>query len=94
MNAYLRERLTELKLVMGPMFYRYAIPGGLITLWPTNDGWFAVAIPDREFPKGELRTEPVDGSNSRSRYRFHYPDLPDEHQAGCWERLIEDASHG
>ena len=93
MNAYLRDRIAELKQVMGPMFYRHAIPGGLITLWPTNDGWMPIAIPDRAYPKGELREEPTDGSNSRFRYRFHYPDVPDD-QADCWQRLIMDASHG
>jgi len=94
MNAYLRERIAELKHFYGPIFYRAAIPGGMLTIWPTNDGWQPIAIPDRETPKGELRQEPIEGSNSRIGFRFHYPDDAGEAQAGCWQHLIEDASNG
>lgn len=94
MNAHLRASLAELKAVFGPLFYRTAIPGGLLTIWPTADGWQSIAIPDRSHPKGELRQVPKDGSNHLFTLRFHYADPTEEEQAGCWTRIVEDATHG
>jgi hypothetical protein len=82
-----------LQKCLGPLFYRASIPGGLLTIWPTDAGWTAIGIPDREHPKGELRTVPVDGSNHRFRFRFHYPD-DDANTADQWSHLIASARDG
>ena len=93
MNAYIRARIDELKAVMGPLFSWCAIPGGVITVWPTDTGYQALAIQDREFPRGELREVPVDGSNRRFRFRFHYPD-DQQGTADSWQHLIASVRDG
>lgn len=94
MNEYVIARLGELMQSLGPLFYRKAIPGGLLTIWPTSDGWLPIAIPDRDHPKGELRSVPIDGSNSRFTYRFHFPDDDGSAVASSWSHLIADARNG
>ena len=94
MNDFLRARLVELKQSLGSLFYRCAIPGGLLTIWPTDEGWMAIAVPDRANPRGELRTVPIEGSNRHFRFRIHYPDDNGRESASAWQHLIETARDG
>ena len=52
-----------------------------------------IAVPDREYPRGELRQVPIEGSNRRFRYRFRYPDTGMD-SADAWQHLITSARDG